>query len=91
MTREEFIKYLNAWANIWEEVSIQEGWTKDTNPSEHIYIYIEPYSFGLDMIDSILVFADGTVEFHLVNESDAYYWNEWPIKVIEEMIKRVNP
>ena len=89
MTHEEWIKYANIWDEVWVNVAKRQRWTGDINPSEHVYIDIEPYRYHLDEIDAVLVFADGTIEFHLREEEDAYNWATFPKGVIDDILKRV--
>ena len=39
-----------------------------------------------DSIDGVLIFGDGTIEFHLKNEQDAINWAEFSDEVIEKVI-----
>ena len=39
-----------------------------------------------DSIDSVLIFGDGTMEFHLKNAQDAPNWAEFSEEVIEKVI-----
>ena len=39
-----------------------------------------------DSIDGVLIFGDGTMEFHLKNEQDAPDWAEFSEEVIEKVI-----
>ena len=39
-----------------------------------------------DSIDGVLIFGDGTMEFHLKNEQDAPNWAEFSEEVIEKVI-----
>lgn len=39
-----------------------------------------------DSIDYVLIFGDGTMEFHLKNEQDAFNWAEFSEEVIEKVI-----
>lgn len=89
MTREDYLKYTNLWDEVWSNVAKRQRWTDDTDPGEHVYIDIEPYKWGFDTIDSVLVFADGTVEFHLVNEGVAFYWALWSKEVVDDILKAV--
>jgi hypothetical protein len=87
MTHEEFLYFANLWDEVWAKVASRQRWTDDTDPNEHIYIDIEPYKFFADVIDSVLIFSDGTVEFHMKLEEDAYNWCEFPIDVIRDVLK----
>lgn len=87
MTNNDYIYFANLWDEVWANVAKRQRWTDDTNPNEHIYIDIEPYGYHLDVIDSVLVFADGTIEFHLREEEDAYNWANFPKEVVEDVLK----
>ena len=89
MTHKEWIKYTNIWDEVWANVAKRQRWTDNTDPNEHIYIDIEPYKWGFDTIDSVLVFADGTIEFHLREEEDAYNWATFQKEVVDDILKRV--
>ena len=39
-----------------------------------------------DSIDGVLLFGDGTIEFHYKNEQDAINWTEFSEEVIEKVI-----
>lgn len=42
-----------------------------------------------DSIDGVLIFGDGTMEFHLKNEQDALNWAEFSEEVIEKVIEQL--
>ena len=42
-----------------------------------------------DSIDSVLIFGDGTIEFHLKNEQDAPNWANFSEEVIEKVIEQL--
>jgi CRISPR/Cas system-associated protein Cas7 (RAMP superfamily) len=42
-----------------------------------------------DSIDSILIFGDGTIEFHHKNEQDAVNWAEFSEEVNEKVIEQL--
>ena len=42
-----------------------------------------------DSINSVLIFGDGTMEFHLKNEQDAPNWAEFSEEVIEKVIEQL--
>lgn len=42
-----------------------------------------------DSIDGVLIFGDGTIEFHLKNEQDAINWTEFSEEVIENVIEQL--
>ena len=42
-----------------------------------------------DSIDSVLIFGDGTIEFHLKNEQDAINWAEFNEEVVEKVIEQL--
>lgn len=42
-----------------------------------------------DSIDGVLIFGDGTIEFHLKNEQDAINWTGFSEEVIENVIEQL--
>ena len=42
-----------------------------------------------DSIDSVLIFGDGTIEFHLKNEQDAINWTGLSEEVVEKVIEQL--
>ena len=42
-----------------------------------------------DFIDGVLIFGDGTIEFHYKNEQDAINWTEFSEEVIEKVIEQL--
>ena len=42
-----------------------------------------------DSIDGVLLFGDGTIEFHYKNEQDAINWAEFSDEVIEKVIEQL--
>lgn len=42
-----------------------------------------------DSIDGVLIFGDGTIEFHYKNEQDAINWTEFSNEVIEKVIEQL--
>lgn len=42
-----------------------------------------------DSIDSVLIFGDGTMEFHLKNEQDAINWAEFSEEINEKVIEQL--
>lgn len=42
-----------------------------------------------DSIDGVLIFGDGTMEFHLKNEQDAINWIGFSEEVIEKVIEQL--
>lgn len=42
-----------------------------------------------DSIDGVLIFGDGTIEFHLKNEQDAINWTGVSEEVIEKVIEQL--
>lgn len=57
---------------------------------DYVSIEIKPIAFDNDVIDSVLFFGDGTVEFHLASECDAINWGEFDVEVIEKVIQHIN-
>ena len=89
--RELMLMFSDLFDELCNEVAQREGWGEETDWNEHISIDIEPLSYEKDLIDGVLFFADGTVEFHLKNEQDAYNWAQFSPKVIEEVLVRLKP
>ena len=42
-----------------------------------------------DSIDGVLIFGDGTIEFHYKNEQDAINWTEFSEEVNEKVIEQL--
>ena len=42
-----------------------------------------------DSIDGVLIFGDGTIEFHLKNEQDAINWAEFSEEINEKVIEQL--
>ena len=42
-----------------------------------------------DYIDAVLMFGDGTLEYHLKNEEDAINWSEFSEEVNEKVIEQL--
>lgn len=80
-------EYSLLWDAMWQGVASDEGWDENTDPNEHIYWFIEPYGYDNDKIDAVMFFADGTIEFHLKKEKDAYNWSTFPLMVIEDILQ----
>lgn len=74
------------WESMWYKVTEQEEWDSDYNP---YCIPIDEYEYDGDVIDGVMFFDDGTVEFHLRNARDAYYWSTFPREVIVDVQNRV--
>lgn len=49
----------------------------------------EDIVYDNDFIDFILFFGDGTIEFHLKNEQDAYNWSEFDNNIIIKVLKQL--
>lgn len=89
MTYEEMTRILNLLDEVWDKVASRQRWKESSDPYEHIYVDIEPIDYDGDQIDSVLVFAEGTIEFHLKNEEDALNWTYFPEDICKEVIKRM--
>jgi hypothetical protein len=46
-----------------------------------------PYSNG--HLDGLLIFGDGTIEFHDKDSEEAFNWSEFPIEIIQKVIDRL--
>lgn len=42
-----------------------------------------------DLIDSVLMFGDGTIEFHLQDSQEAFNWNEFNNEIIIIILKQI--
>ena len=89
--RELMLMFSDLFDALCNEVARREGWNEDTDWNEHTFVEIEPLSHEDDQIDGVLFFADGTVEFHLEKEHDAYNWCQFSPKVIEDVLVRLKP
>lgn len=78
------------WEQAWERVAQSEGWDSETDIYEYAFVDIEPIEYDGDFIDGVMFFRDGTVEFHLQEEQDAFCWDLFPIEIIEEVYARIN-
>ena len=52
-------------------------------------ISIEPIQYNDDTIDSVLIFGDATIKFHLKNERDTPIWSELDSNTIFQVIKQL--
>ena len=89
MTREQYFKYSHLWEIVANKIALWENWNEQTDWNEHIYVLIDTIDYQSDKIDAVLVFADGTIEFHEETEGDAYNWTDYPVEVIENVLKEV--
>ena len=89
MTREQYNFYSHLFIEIWDVIAEKEGFTSKSSPYEYITYDIEPVEYGDDFIDAVLVFGDGTIEFHLQNELDAYHWLKHPTEVIDSVLNQM--
>ena len=87
--RELMLLFSDLFDDICNEIAYIEGWNEDTDWNEHTFIEIEPLAHEDDLIDGLLFFADGTVEFHLEKEQDALNWHTFPPKIIEDVLVRL--
>jgi hypothetical protein len=46
-----------------------------------------PYSEG--HLDGLLIFGDGTIEFHEKESEEAFNWVDFPIEIIQSVIDRL--
>ena len=75
---------------IWEQIAKAKCWDAQKDRYEYVSKEIEPLEYDGDHIDAVLFFGDGTIEFHLKKEEDAYCWDTFPIKLVEDILKRLN-
>ena len=74
------------WDDVANEVAKRMGWDEETDWNEHTYVDIEPIRYNSDRIDSVMVFADGTIEFHEAIDEGAYNWADYPVETISEVL-----
>lgn len=87
MTRE--LQMLLQWDAIAEHIAHKQGWTEETDWDEFTDMEIDAIPSDGDFIDAVLFFADGTTEFHLQNEQDAYNWSTFPIEINEQVYEQI--
>lgn len=51
------------------------------DPTDYAYVDISP----IDDIDGVMIFGDGTIEFHEEN-CEAFNWSEYDVYVIEQVV-----
>lgn len=60
---------------------------------EYQYVNITPIEYDGDKIDGVLLFGDGTIEFHYASSMEAINYADFPFdimdKVIENLIKEL--
>lgn len=78
------------WEQAWKRVAQSEGWNSETDIYEYAFVDIEPIKYDGDFIDGVMFFFDGTVEFHLQKEEDAFCWDLFQLSVIEDVYARIN-
>ena len=45
--------------------------------------------FEDELIDEVLLFGDGTIEFHDYNSKDAYCWEDYPNEVLSGVVDNI--
>lgn len=60
---------------------------------EYQYVDITPIEYDEDKVNGVLLFGDGTLEFHYANSMEAINYADFPFeimdKVIENLIKKL--
>ena len=83
---DECIKVLGL--SVIEDGIMNNGKIMEWCDMESISLF-SPIPFENDRIDGVLLFGDGTIEFHLENEGDALNWavfsNDYIKMIIEEL------
>lgn len=69
------------WEEVWQIVANREEWNENTAWTECACIPIEP----VGVVDAVLMFADGTIEFYDSKDQDAYNWTLY-FEGINEMV-----
>lgn len=79
---------LLAHAIIGAKISVNDGIMCDSNGNEMSWEDYDGVSFKKPIpgtnIDGYLIFGDGTLEFHEINE-EAFNWGDYPIEIIEKV------
>lgn len=70
---------------VWQIIANREEWNEQTEWTEYITIPIE--SGG--KVDAVLMFADGTIEFHESDAQDAYNWSLYLERINEQIMTNV--
>lgn len=83
------MEYRELFYALCNKIAHKEGWNEDTDWNEYTFVGIDPIAYEDDQIDGLLFFADGTVEFHLEREQDAFYWCDFSPKTIEEVLVKL--
>ena len=86
MTTQMYLLFSPHWDDVANEVGKRMEWDEETDWSEHAYIVIDPIGYNFDTIDSVMVFADGTIEFHQAVDEGAYNWADYPIEIVSEVL-----
>ena len=56
---------------------------------EYQYVDINPIEYDGDKIDGVLLFGDGTLEFHYKNSMEAINYAEFPFEIIDKVIENL--
>lgn len=73
------------WEMVWQIVANREEWDEQTAWTDYVTIPIEP----VGKVDAVLMFADGTIEFHESDEQDAYNWSLYFEGINEQVMTNV--
>ena len=84
------LEFSSLWMRAWDKVAEAEGWNSEADIYEYAFVDIEPLEYDGDFIDSVMFLRDGTVEFHLQKEQDAFCWDLFQLSVIEDVYARIN-
>jgi hypothetical protein len=86
----EKIDFYPLWEEVFKKVAERNGWDEQTPfyTMDNISLYT-PVGEGADAINGVLIFADGTIEFHLEEDGDAYNWSEFTIEDNDAVLQQV--
>lgn len=56
---------------------------------EYQYVDINPIEYDGDKIDGVLLFGDGTLEFHYKNSMEAINYADFPFEIIDKVIENL--
>ena len=56
---------------------------------EYQYVDITPIEYDGDKIDGVLLFGDGTLEFHYASSMEAINYTDFPFEIMDKVIENL--
>lgn len=84
--KENLIDLWTAWDDLFYRITETEEWNAECYSP--YCLAISEYQYSKGTIDGVLFFEDGTIEFHIKEDRDAYNWTAFPSEVIAEVLRR---